>query len=270
MRTRGFSRTRVFFSLLALVACALAAHAQDVQLTNGVPASGTMTNTSQYGGWKFYTIAVPSGASQLRVTLTGLCADADLYARLGSHPDLKTFTGRSAQPGITNESWTMASPGSGTWYFGVINATPGRADYTITATVNMGPSPPPVPSGAEGYTPMKATKQNAAATTVQVTWDPAHCTSTSYNLLYGAGSAIGSYTLSGSACPLGTTGSYTWTSAPDPSADASKFLWWVIVGGDGLSTEGSWGKNSAGAERHGAAPSGQCSCTVKNTNTTCP
>jgi hypothetical protein len=42
------------------------------------------------------------------------------------------------------------------------------------------------------------------------------------------------------------------------------------VGTDGSSAEGSWGKNSSGAERNGTNASNRCGFTTKNLSGTCP
>jgi len=127
----------------------------------------------------------------------------------------------------------------------------------------------PVPDGLwVSGTPMTASKTAGDGSSVTVNWDVSTCSSPNYNLYYGKGSDLPTYTLTGSACGLGNTGSASWTSVPDvPSGET--FLWWVIVGTDGTSLESSWGKNSAGNERHPAA-SGQCGFTAKSTAATCP
>ena len=44
--------------------------------------------------WKYYTIAVPSGATNLAITLTGLSADIDLYVNNSTtHPTTSTYYG---------------------------------------------------------------------------------------------------------------------------------------------------------------------------------
>ena len=56
---------------------------------------------------------------------------------------------------------------------------------------------------------------------------------------------------------------WSWSSLPDPRSDSSRLLWFLVVG-DNAATEGSWGLTSAGAERGGTTPSGQCGVTIKN------
>jgi hypothetical protein len=127
----------------------------------------------------------------------------------------------------------------------------------------------PVPDGSWiSGTPIKASKNTGDGSSLTLTWDVSTCVDTDYNAYYGIGSQVSSYTLTGSQCALGNSGSATWDPAPAVPGGET-FLWWVIVGTDGIQTESSWGKDSAGNERHPAA-SAQCGFTAKSTATTCP
>lgn len=122
-------------------------------------------------------------------------------------------------------------------------------------------------------TPTKITTTTHAASAT-VTWDATNCPSTGYHILYGLGSGLASAMttgspISGGQCSLGTGGSYPWASVPDPSADATRFLWFLVVGDNGGTTEGSWGLTSASAEEGGAAASGVCGVTTKSTSGVC-
>ena len=142
---------------------------------------------------------------------------------------------------------------------------------TSTTTFTVAASdPPPIPNGARagspaGYRPLAAEVTSQPA--IQISWD-ASCPTANTNLYWGYGSGLpaqlgGSYTLSGSACGMGNTGSYAWNGSPDPASDPSRLVWWVIVATDGVNTEGAWGPDSSGAERNGTQASGQCGFTVK-------
>jgi PKD repeat protein len=102
-----------------------------------------------------------------------------------------------------------------------------------------------------------------------VTWDASNCPSENYHIIYGMGSGLSTWKISGGKCAIGYSGTYTWSSIPNPTADPSHFLWFLVVGNDSGVSEGSWGQTSAGDERGGATASGQCSCTTKVTTTTC-
>ena len=104
----------------------------DTALTSGVGVAGSVTQ----GSYKYYYITVPSGATQLTVTLTGLSADVDLYTKSGAKPTTSSYTGKSENGGTTSETVTHSSPTAGTWYFGAYGYAAGS--YTITATVTSG------------------------------------------------------------------------------------------------------------------------------------
>jgi hypothetical protein len=105
----------------------------DTPLTSGVGVSSSVTLQA----WKYYTIAVPSGATNLTVTLTGLSADIDLYVNNSTtHPTTSTYYGRSWNSGTTNESLSWTSPTVATWCIGVYGYAAGN--FTVTATVTTG------------------------------------------------------------------------------------------------------------------------------------
>lgn len=151
--------------------------------------------------------------------------------------------------------------------------TLGQVQTSTTTFTVAASDPPPIPNGARagspaGYRPLLAEDSSSQAA-IQLSWD-ASCPVANTNLYWGYGAGLptqlgGSYTLSGSACGMGNTGSYTWNGSPDPASDPSRLVWWVIVATDGVHTEGSWGTDSSGAERNGTQASGQCGFTEKNT-----
>jgi len=81
-------------------------------LTNGVPVTGLSGAT---GASLFYTMAVPSGASNLTFNTSGGSGDADLYVRFGSQPTTSTYDCASTSATST-ESCSFASPSTGTYY----------------------------------------------------------------------------------------------------------------------------------------------------------
>ena len=70
--------------------------------------------------------------------------------------------------------------------------------------------------------------------------------------------------INGGVCAIGTVGSFTWSSVP--AGD----LWFLVVGDDGASTEGSWGTNGSGAQRAGSTASGVCAIVDRDNTGTCP
>src|SRR5438067_5782005 len=78
-------------------------------LTNGQTVSNLSGAT---GSWAYFKITVPSGQTQLKVTLSGGTGDADLYVRLGSQPTSTTYNCRPYLTGNA-ETCTMTNPAAG-------------------------------------------------------------------------------------------------------------------------------------------------------------
>ncbi len=123
--------------------------------------------------------------------------------------------------------------------------------------------PPPVPDGSFGAA-MTATREVPDGTSIAVHWDVTTCAAGGYHLLYGSLATVASYTIGGSACDLGTSGSAVWTGVPTGD------LWYTVVADDGAATEGSWGTDGTGAQRGGADPSAQCGMSARENGGTCP
>jgi len=81
-------------------------------LQNNVPVTGLGAAS---GASLAYTVAVPSGSSQLKVTIAGGSGDADLYVRSGSAPTDTVYTCRPYLSG-NNETCTISAPAAGTWH----------------------------------------------------------------------------------------------------------------------------------------------------------
>ena len=105
--------------------------------------SGQLINVtlSGAGDEKFYKIAVPAGASQLQVVMTGPTCnllscplDADLYTRVSARPNDTTYTCRPYASG-NNETCTHASPAAAYWYVRV-DAYSGSGTVALRATVS--------------------------------------------------------------------------------------------------------------------------------------
>lgn len=103
-----------------------------VSLSSGVSESGSVS----VGEWDYYSIDVPSGANRLRVKLTNLTADGDLYVRAGSQPTESSYDCRPFEPSTNDETCKIDSPSSGTWYVAVNGYE--ATDYTVKAIVSTG------------------------------------------------------------------------------------------------------------------------------------
>ncbi|WP_411849988.1 S8 family peptidase [Stenotrophomonas sp. LGBM10] len=81
-------------------------------LQNNVPVTGLGAAS---GASLAYTVNVPSGSAQLKVTIAGGSGDADLYVRSGSAPTDTVYTCRPYLSG-NNETCTISAPAAGTWH----------------------------------------------------------------------------------------------------------------------------------------------------------
>ncbi len=98
-------------------------------LGNGVPVTGISGARLQM---RAYTIVVPAGASNLRITTNSGSGDADLYVRFGSAPTTSTYNCRSN--GATNtESCLISAPSAGTYHIGVYGYS-AFSGLTLTAS----------------------------------------------------------------------------------------------------------------------------------------
>lgn len=81
-------------------------------LTKGVAVTGL---SASQGDSLYYTLAVPSGASNLVFNMSGGSGDADLYVQFGSQPTDSSYVCRPYLNG-NNETCTFASPQAGTYH----------------------------------------------------------------------------------------------------------------------------------------------------------
>jgi hypothetical protein len=125
------------------------------------------------------------------------------------------------------------------------------------------PGVKPVADGSFGSA-MTAARADAAGSTLSVTWDVSTCTSADHHILYGDLENVATATVLGAACDLGTTGSALWSGVP--AAD----LWFVVVGDDNATTEGSWGSDGNVPQRGGNTASGFCGLTTRDNLGVCP
>lgn len=99
------------------------------QLSNGVALTGQSGTT---GGWKYYTIDVPAGASQLRLAISGGNGDADLYGAFNTTPTLSSYKCRGNGP-TSVDSCTISAPAAGRYYVGVY-AYAAYSSLSVSAT----------------------------------------------------------------------------------------------------------------------------------------
>ncbi len=141
-------------------------------------------------------------------------------------------------------------------FFSVDNVTVITDVLSACATAADGPLP--VAGGS-----LLVDRAPGASSTVDVAWDAASCPTTDYNLIYGDLNDVATYGLLGSACSIGSSGSYSWSGVPGGS------LYFLLVGTDGAGVESSWGHTGGYAERNGAAASNLCGVSVKDATGVC-
>ncbi|MBI3653851.1 MAG: pre-peptidase C-terminal domain-containing protein [Acidobacteria bacterium] len=118
-----------------------------VALTSGVPVNGSLPtpnpNTCVLSDTQ-YTIAVPNGASELKVDLNGN-QDVDLFIRFGQPATIQDGTvvadfrseSLTGTESLTVNSASFPALQSGTYFVVVSNCGPGAANFTVTATVPL-------------------------------------------------------------------------------------------------------------------------------------
>jgi hypothetical protein len=107
-------------------------------LQNGVPVTGL---SGFSGSSALFTIAVPSGASNLVITTSGGSGDVDLYVRLGQVPT-STYDCSSAYYS-NSESCTFSAPTAGTYYilldgYSSYSGVTVKASYTAAGAATAG------------------------------------------------------------------------------------------------------------------------------------
>jgi hypothetical protein len=104
-------------------------------LQNGVPVSGI---SGAHASQQFWTMSVPSGASNLQLQISGGTGDADLYVRFGSAPTTTTWDCRPFA-GDSNETCTFASPAAGTWHVMLVGDG-AYSGVTLVGSYQTGPA----------------------------------------------------------------------------------------------------------------------------------
>lgn len=101
---------------------------QAIPLSNGA----AVTNIADVaGGNRYYTIAVPSGATNLQVTTGGGSGNVDLYLRAGNAPTTSAYDCRSVAADNT-ESCVIPAPVAGVYYV-MLNAVTAYSGVGLTA-----------------------------------------------------------------------------------------------------------------------------------------
>ena len=133
------------------------------------------------------------------------------------------------------------------------------------------PAPPP------GVIDLTVGKLDPEGPALALSWDTATCDDDAgHQIVFGGGAQLpvspgGGFAIGGSRCGVGTNQPFGWLNAPD-AIDSSDLIWFLVLATDGASTEGSWGKDAAGAERVGPGAGGAseaCGVTLKDLSNAC-
>jgi hypothetical protein len=157
-----------------------------------------------------------------------------------------------------------------------VNSPTNYAGQTGSVNAAPPPTPPGVPDGKAGSTPMTVTATDVTGSSLTLNWGNACAGATRYHIVYGSRADLpaapgGAFSVDGGACGIGPTMPFVWNGVPGDT-DGSGLLWWLILSDDGGTVEGSWGKASSGVERAGTGPggvSGVCSMATRNVTNVC-
>jgi hypothetical protein len=89
----------------------------------------------QQGDSKEYRIVASSTHTQLKVSLTNLTQNADLYVRRNRRPTLDSRHCRPNKAGTVSETCTLSNPGQRTYYIRVRGESAGSTTFRIKATL---------------------------------------------------------------------------------------------------------------------------------------
>ncbi len=240
----------------------------------------------ELGQRRVWFLEVPPGETELRVTMVypdppGTTTatlhrinDLDLAVVSPSgvtyHGNFGLDAGTASVPGgapngvDTVENVFVVDPQPGVWTVKVTAAEVNQdahldtpvddATYALVVTGADDTLPPYTPSaaGANGG-PLRVTDYDPATGVISLAYGPA-CAATDHVIEYGelTPANLAGYAWSGTECAVGTTGVYAWSTLGLPDS-----LFFVIVGRN-ATVEGSYGLDSAGAERPEDALSPAC------------
>ncbi len=192
--------------------------------------------------------------------------------------------------GIATEQWRNGPPAGTGWTFEQLFTIVGTNPYFCfqhrffgmdgTIIVQQAAvAPPGVGDGRPGNgIPMTVAKGDAAGSSLDISWDTGLCVdAVEFQILYGGGSTLpgvpgGTYALLGSQCGIGTISPFTWSPAPSTVLDPGGLIWWIVTATNGVSEEGSFGKDSALGERAGPGAAGssmECGNSGKDLTNAC-
>jgi len=160
-------------------------HIATISLTVNAPASNKLQNgvpvSNLSGGTLNYSVDVPSGASNLVISISGGTGDADLYVKFGAAPTKTSYDCRPYVSG-NSESCPFATPAVGTYYI-MLDPYQAYTGVTLKATwsvstpnfsIAASPTTLSVTQGASGNDTITVTSLNGfnAATSLSASGLP--------------------------------------------------------------------------------------------------
>ena len=142
------------------------------------------------GAQSFFSLDVPSGATNLKFTIAGGSGDADLYVKFGSKPSLTSYDCRPYVTG-NNETCNISNIQAGTYYV-MLNGYATYSGVTLTGSFSTGSTPPPPPptgnvlSNGVPVTGISGAKGSKTYYTMDV---PSGASSLSFSISGGSGDA---------------------------------------------------------------------------------
>lgn len=102
-----------------------------------IPNGGSLSDQSgAIGQFSYYTVVVPSGASNLSIQTTGGTGNPNMYVKRGSRPTQASFDCSSTSAGTT-ETCSFASPTAGTYHV-MLHAPSAYSGVTVRADFDLG------------------------------------------------------------------------------------------------------------------------------------
>ncbi|MGE4190082.1 MAG: pre-peptidase C-terminal domain-containing protein, partial [Thermoanaerobaculia bacterium] len=184
-------------------------------LSNGVPVTGISGAT---GSEQFWTMDVPSGASNLVFQISGGSGDADMYVRFGSAPTTTTYDCRPYLNG-NNETCTIPSPSTGTYHV-MLRGYSAYSGVSLVGSYSAPCTPPAAPTGVSA--------SSSSQTAASVSWS-ASSGATSY--------AISRSTSSGG--PYSSVGTSASTSFADSGLTCNTTYYYVVSASNGTCSSGN-------------------------------
>lgn len=250
-------------------------------MQNNMYGSTWVVQSAQDGSHRIDAYAEDaSGNTSQRVSVTvdtdsnapSITTSAPAEGILVKHPLTITFAGVDARLStvtatLNGQPYTSGTtiPNEGSYTLAITAID--RCNHTTQLTRHfvLEWNPKRVPNGTNGTGAAKWTKNNPTATSTNINWDTTSCSpldTDTYNVVYGYGSGLSTYTAAGADCTGSNAGSVRWDQTPDlPPGET--LMWWVIVDENQDGVEGSWGMDSTGNERKGTVPSGTCGATLR-------